>query len=122
MTMLRSVVASGAGNSSRGNFNEYADALMPLSTPAIIYSYTVPTSKTLSIFQLIGWGDVDAEYLVKVDGVTKAGGRSSPSDRTMDLYFSAPISATAAQLVQIFGEQNYAASKVLKINIMGELK
>jgi hypothetical protein len=120
MVMYSPFAITSAGG-GQGNYNEYFQAVMPYATPAIIMQMIVPAGKKFYISQIIGWGDVDGEFTLQVDGITKGGGRASPSDRTLDIYFSSPIVANDGQLVQIYGEQHFGSSKTLKLNLIGDL-
>jgi hypothetical protein len=104
------------------NTNLYAEAIMSIGVQSAILMYTVPVGKTLSIYNLIGWGDVCGEYVVKVDGNTKGGLRTSPTDRTKEVEWPAPIVATTGQLVAVYGQQYDGALETMKLNLIGELQ
>jgi hypothetical protein len=113
------VTITGAGTP----VNVFAEnTTVPSSTLTAIISYTVPATKTLSITGVYGWGQVDGEFTIKVDSVVVGGGWSSPSFRTLPLdYASAPIPATAGQVVTVNVTQYYSATKDFKANLLGTL-
>jgi hypothetical protein len=102
--------------------NVYAELLVPYATVTTILSYTVPVGVTFHIAQVEGWGDTNGEFLVKVDGVTKGGGRTTAADANYyGNFISAPIPATAGQVVTITAEQYQPSmgAYVMKANLMG---
>lgn len=103
--------------------NLYGEATVPVATETTVVSYTVPVGKTLHIYGMIGWGDWDGEFFVKVDGAMKAGGRTSSATRTLSLDVkNAPIIALSGQVVTIRTYTDTAlASKMMKANLMGGL-
>jgi len=111
------------GGTSGTPVNKYAEnTTVPSSTLTAIVSYTVPAGKTLNINGIYGWGTSDGEFTIKVDSTVVGGGWSSPSFRTLHLdYESAPIPATAGQVVTVNVTQYYIATQDFKANLLGQL-
>jgi hypothetical protein len=103
--------------------NQYAEnTTVPSGILTAILTYTVPAGKTLSITGGYGWGTYYGEFLIQVDGTTVGGGWSSASSPTLDLeYVSAPISATAGQVVSINVTQYSMSTQDFKANLLGTL-
>jgi hypothetical protein len=102
--------------------NIYAEMLVPYGTVTTILSYTVPASVTFYCTQVNGWGDTCGEFLIKVDGVTAGGGRSTASDPNFfGNFVTAPIVATTGQVVTITAEQYQPSMGTynMKANLMG---
>lgn len=102
--------------------NEYGENLaVPSGVETTIQTYTVPALKVADLRIVSAWADVDAEYIVKVDGVQKAGGRTSIANPSffldMGLY---PISMTAGQILTIRClRQSPSLTLPFKSHIMG---
>ena len=113
----------GSSVSTSNLINIYGDATAPVATETTLVSYTVPVGKTLQIYGMVGWGDWDGEFLIKVDGVVRGGGRTSSATRTLRINFSyAPTNALAGQVVTIKTITDTAtASKMMKANLLGGL-
>jgi hypothetical protein len=103
--------------------NTYAEnTTVPPGVLTTILSYTVPAGKTLDITGAYGWGVCDGEFIIKVDSVFVGGGWSSPSFRTLHLdYASAPIPATAGQVVTVNVTQYQTSTQDFKANLLGTL-
>jgi hypothetical protein len=100
--------------------NVYSEALVPYATPTTILSYTVPAAVTFYLTQVMCWGDTNGEFLIKVDGVTAGGGRTTAADPNFPgNYSTAPIVATTGQIVTITAEHYNVATKTMKANLMG---
>jgi hypothetical protein len=114
------VTTTGAAGTPVNVFAE--NTTVPSSILTAILSYTVPAGKTLSITGVYGWGQADGEFAIKVDSVVVGGGWSSPSFRTLHLnYESAPISATAGQVVTVNVTQYQTSTQDFKANLLGTL-
>lgn len=104
--------------------NVYNDiSSVPPSVETTVLTYTVPLTKTLSILGIYGWGNYDGEFTVRVNGVQVGGGWSSPSDRTLFVDFSsAPVGASAVQVVTVNVTQYGTSSYDFQANLLGGLK
>lgn len=104
--------------------NVFGSNLAPVATETTVVSYTVPAGRTFDITGFTGWGDWDAEFLLKVDINVVGGGRSSPSDRMIVVpYGVATITATAGQVVSVTAITNQAdATQMMKANLLGSLR
>ena len=112
---------------STNSFNQYGAASVPgggIET-ALFPPITVTSVQTLLITGLISWGDVDAEYLIKVDGAIVGGGRSSPAVPTLQLdYGNASLKVMGAPLgktVTIVAKQYTTSAQILKANLRGDI-
>lgn len=104
--------------------NEYdEDATVSPSIPTAIITYVVPGGNTLKITGIVGWGTYDGEFVVKVNGVTKGGGWSSPANRTLQLdYQAGTIPATAGQMVTVEVTHYASGTQTFKANLLGALQ
>lgn len=99
--------------------NSYSETLVPFATPTTILTYLVPVGQTLYVTEAIGWGDTNGEFLIKVNGITKGGGRTTAADPNFQgEYISAPIIAMAGDTVTIVAEHYNPASKTMKANLL----
>lgn len=100
--------------------NIYSDALVPYATVTTILSYTVPAAVTFYASQVECWGDTNGEFLIKVDGVTMGGGRTTAADANWyGNYVSAPIKALTGQIVTVTAEHYNFTAHVMKANLLG---
>lgn len=104
--------------------NEYdEDAAVSPSILTAIVTYMVPGGNTLKITGIVGWGTYDGEFVLKVDGVSKGGGWSSPSSRTLQVFYDAgTISATAGQTVTLSVIHYSSTAQTFKANLLGALQ
>lgn len=103
--------------------NVYSDALVSFSTPTTILTYTVPALQDVYIVGAVCWGDTDGEFLIKVDGSTRGGGRTTAAMPVFSFSYSpAPILATAGQVITIQATHYNPASKTMKANLLGGVK
>jgi len=109
---------SGGGSSAA---NVYQSAsIAGGGVTGTILTYVVPVLKTLNITTLICWGDVDASYVIKVNGVAKGGGRSSIATPTLIIpYGTGSIKATTGQTVTVEGQQFSNAAHTLNATVAG---
>ena len=95
----------------------------PYATETPIVSYTVPVNKEFNITKVIGWGDYDGEFFVRIDGVFMGGGRNSTANRTLTLmYEMGPIMATAGQLIEVSIFHYSPSMQIFKVTVEGGLK
>lgn len=115
------IAADSTGGSGFANtVNSYSETLVPFATVTTILTYLVPVSQTLNITRVIGWGDTSGEFLVKVNGITKGGGRSTAAEPNfIGEYQGAPIVAVAGDTVTITAEHYNPSAKTMKANLMG---
>lgn len=100
--------------------NTYSETLVPFATPTTILTYLVPVSQTLYVTEAIGWGDTSGEFLIKINGITKGGGRTTAATPNFEGdYLSAPIIAMAGDMVTIVAEHYNPSPKTMKANLMG---
>lgn len=103
--------------------NVFSEVDAGFATETTILTYTVPASLTLNITRVIAWGDWDGEYLVRIDGVLRGGGRTSVADRTLNIpYDTGPIIATSAQVVTVTITHYDPATKHFRANLLGGLQ
>lgn len=111
---------STGGTGFANTVNSYSETLVPFATVTTILTYTVPVAQTLNITQVIGWGDTSGEFLIKVNGLTKGGGRSTAADPNFQGdYRGAPIVAMAGDIVTITAEHYNPSAKTMKANLLG---
>lgn len=111
---------STAGTGYANTVNTYSETLVPFATVTTILTYTVPAAQTLNVVEIIGWGDTSGEFLIKVNGITKGGGRSTAATPTFTgCYKSAPIVAVAGDVVTITAEHYNPSAKTMKANLLG---
>lgn len=100
--------------------NKYGLISPPASTETTVVSFTVPVSTTFYLTKVIGWGEVDAEYTIKVDSVVKGGGWTSEQMRTLCLdYETSPVVATSGQVVDITAVHFDTGTPAIKANLLG---
>lgn len=91
----------------------------------VILTATILVGTTALIETLVAWGDVDASYLLKVDGVIVAGGRTSISEPTLDLNYgkgSIVVKATTVnRIITVTAQQFSNSAHELSANIAGGL-
>lgn len=92
-----------AASDTQTRLHEFQENLaVPSGVETTVLSYTVPVGKTLWILGWEGWADVDAEWILKIDGVQKDGARTSIADvnvKKKDTFV--PMIATQNQIVAI---------------------
>lgn len=102
--------------------NLYGTQLTAPGIETTLISYVVPVGKTFSVTDMIGWGQYDGEFLIKVDGTEVGGGRTSPSFRTLSLsYLNAPITVNAGSGVTVTITQYSTSAETMKANLLGTL-
>lgn len=82
---------------------EYGDiSSISSNIETTVVSFIVPVSQVFSVIGFVCSGNVEAQYILKVDGVTKMVSRSSPASPTTDISFklAVPI-ATGGQTVAL---------------------
>lgn len=108
------IVGSG-GNST----NVYSQVLVPYATITTILTFVVATA-TFNISSFIGWGDTCGEFLVKVNGVTKGGGRTTAATPTFTAdYIDGPIPTLLGDVITITAEHYTITSHIMKANLLG---
>jgi len=111
---------STGGTGFANTVNSYSETLVPFATVTTILTYTVPALQTLHVTEVIGWGDTSGEFLIKVNGLTKGGGRSTAADPNfLGDYRGAPIVAMAGDVVTITAEHYNPSAKTMKANLLG---
>lgn len=96
-----------------------SNTAVPSGVETTILSHTVTTP--FKIAQLVGWGNIDAEFLIKLNGVLVGGGISSPSVRTLDVHYDkAPIPTSIGDIVTVTVFQISGSNKILRVNLLGE--
>lgn len=120
---LQAVLAALGGTSTASAVNEYNSASVPAGgTPTVILTYTVPAGKSFSLSSFVAWGDIDAEYQLKVDSVQVGGGRSSIATPTLNVNYGAGVvKATTGQVVTIVALQYANTAYTLQANLAGSL-
>lgn len=102
--------------------NVFSEVLALFATETTILTYSVPVGQTFSITRVIGWGDYDGEFLVRVDGTLMGGGRTSAAERTLHLpYNSGPIVATSGQIITVTIIHYSPAIRLFRANLLGGL-
>lgn len=100
--------------------NIYSENLVAYATVTTILTYTV-SSTIFYITGMVGWGDTCGEFLVKVNGVTAGGGRTTASMPVCTLPYSiCPIKTIAGDTVTVTAEHYNVATKTMKANLLGE--
>lgn len=99
--------------------NKFGTATVVPVTPTVIVTYTVPVGATLNIGNMNVWGDVDAEWVLTVDGNQVGGTRTSPSKLSEDVRYFVTIQAVSGSVVQIQGMHYSDVPRVLKANLQG---
>jgi len=95
------------------------NSAVPTGVETTVLSYT--TVFPFHISRLVGWGNVDAEFLVKVNGVIVGGGMTSPSERTLDMdYDVAPIPTNTGDVVTVTARQDSGFTRRIRVNLLGE--
>ncbi len=98
--------------------NVYSEILVPYATVTTILTFIV-ASATLSIFSFVGWGDTVGEFLIKVNGITKGGGRTTAATPTFTAdYTSGPIPTVLGDMITITSEHYTITSHVMKANLL----
>lgn len=116
------LVHSTNGETVGSPVNVFSEVDAMFATETTILTYTVPAGMTLSLTTVIGWGDNVGEFLVRVDGVLRGGGRTSAATLTLDLpYDSAPIIANAGQVVTVTITHYAPATRHFRANMLGGL-
>jgi len=111
---------SSGGTGFSTTVNSYSETLVPFATVTTILTYIVPDGQTLNITGVLCWGDTSGEFLIKVNSMTKGGGRSTAADPNFQGdYRSAPIIANAEDMVTITAEHFNPSSKTMKANLLG---
>jgi hypothetical protein len=103
--------------------NVYAEnTTVPPGILTIILSYTVPAGKTLSITGAYGWGTYNGEYAIQVDGIEVGGGWTSAANINFHVdYSSAPVFATAGEVVTVCVTMYATHTEDFKANLLGTL-
>jgi len=103
--------------------NVYAEnTTVPPGILTIILSYTVPAGKTLSITGAYGWGTYNGEYAIQVDGIEVGGGWTSAANINFHVdYSSAPVFATAGEVVTVCVTMYATHTEDFKANLLGSL-
>lgn len=108
------------GTGFANTVNSYSETLVPFATVTTILTYTVPAAQSLYVTEIIGWGDTSGEFLIKVNGLTKGGGRSTAADPNFfGDYRGAPIVAAAGDVVTITAEHYNPSARTMKANLLG---
>ena len=103
-------------------FNQFGEVMAPpgIETAIITYVVTPPIVTAFDIINVIGWGDYDGEFLIRIDGILKGGGRSSAAERTIFLpYDLGPIIAHAGQVITVTITHYAPSSRTFRANLMG---
>lgn len=99
--------------------NSYSETLVPFATVTTILTYSVPLGQTFHITEVIGWGDTNGEFLVKVNNITKGGGRTTAATPNfIGDYVMAPIIASAGDTVTITAEHYNPSARTMKANLL----
>lgn len=99
--------------------NFYSEALVPYATVTTILTFIVATA-TFNISSFIGWGDTCGEFLVKVNGVTMGGGRTTAATPTFTGdYSQGPIPTVLGDVITITAEHYNTTSHTMKANLIG---
>jgi hypothetical protein len=114
---------SSGGTGFTSTINNYAETLVPFDTETTILSYTVSAGQTLYITAVIGWGDTNGEFFVRVNTVQKGGGRNTAADPSfVGDYHTAPIIANAGDMVTISVHHFNTSTRTMKVNLLGGIK
>lgn len=110
---------SGGGGGSQ--LNVFSSASVPAGgIVTTILTHTVPVGKTDHIGTLVCWGDVDADYQLKVNGTQVGGGRSSIAVPTLVVsYGNGAIPAVAGDVITVTAQQFSGGPHVMKASIAG---
>jgi hypothetical protein len=94
--------------------NIFATADASFGIETTILSYTNVGIKWVT--QVIGWGQYDGEFLVRINGTIVGGGRTSAADRTLQLTEPFPTAMSDVITVTILeygpGAQNFRANLI----------
>ncbi len=78
-----------------------------------------PEDRNGLVYSIIFWGDVAGEFEIKVNGEVKAGGRTSPQNRTLQLDFSAaPIGVMAGDDLEVSATHYEQGLRTLKVILL----
>lgn len=99
--------------------NIYSEALVPYATVTTILTFVVATD-TFNISGFIGWGDTCGEFLLKVNGITKGGGRTTAAEPiTTPNYLNGPVPTILGDVITITAEHYTVTSHTMKANLIG---
>lgn len=96
----------------------YGEAESEYGIPVII-PVPYPEDRNGLIYSIIFWGDVAGEFELHVNNEIKAGGRTSPQNRTLQLDFShAPIGVQAGDDLAIIATHYEQGLRTLKVVLL----
>jgi hypothetical protein len=96
----------------------YGEASSEFSVPVII-PIPYPEDRNGLIYSIIFWGDVAAEFEILVNDEIKAGGRTSPQSRTLQLDFSAaPIGVQIGDELTVVATHYEQGLRTLKVVLL----
>lgn len=111
---------SSGGTGFANTINSYSETLVPFNLETTVLTYTVPLGQTLHITEVIGWGDTDGEFFVRVNTIQKGGGRTTAATPNfIGDYSSAPIIANAGDMVTITAHHYNPSAETMKVNLLG---
>jgi hypothetical protein len=108
------VTGTTAFSPSSTTVNIFATADATFGVETTILSYTNTGIKWIT--QVIGWGQYDGEFLVRINGTIVGGGRTSAADRTLQL--DEPFSTISGDVITVTileygpGLQNFRANLI----------
>jgi len=96
--------------------NIFATANATFGIETIILSYTNIGIKWVT--QVIGWGQYDGEFLVRINGIIVGGGRTSAADRTLQLQ--EPFSTVSGDVITVTILEYGPGSQNFRANLIGQ--
>jgi hypothetical protein len=88
----------------------------------VVLTYTVASNRLLKITGAICWGDYDGEFLVRVSGVIRGGGRTDAAHRTLYLPYAKGKITVPAGATATISVTHYAPSdRLFRSNLLAEL-
>ena len=123
LTRVRLIESDVSGLAGFNNtVNYFVEALIPTNTSTVLYTSTTVLSTKFKLLSVFGWGVFDGEFLIKINGSIKGGGRTSAANRTLYLdYSAAPIVASQNDILEVYVEHFAGSSKVFRCNILGSI-
>jgi hypothetical protein len=96
--------------------NVFATADASYGIETTILTYTNIGIKWIT--QVIGWGQYDGEFLVRINGAIVGGGRTSAADRTLQL--SEPFATATTDIITVTILEYGPATQNFRVNLVGQ--
>ena len=92
------------------------------STETTLITVNLTAGQQFAIIGFTVWADIDAEWIIKVDGVPKAGTRTTASNLSNNVEWTHYLNVAGPATVTLNGIHTYSASEVLKANLIGRIR